>query len=50
MASESRTPYARLGRLGAPVNVAKASVFLALDDASYIVGETLLVDGGYIAS
>jgi NAD(P)-dependent dehydrogenase (short-subunit alcohol dehydrogenase family) len=50
VASESRTPFSRLGRLGAPVDVAKAAAFLASDDASYIVGETLLVDGGYIAS
>ena len=49
VSSESRTPYARLGRLGAPVDVAKAAAFLASDDASYIVGETLLVDGGYLA-
>ena len=47
--SESRTPYSRLGRLGSPSDVAKAVAFLASDDASFIVGETLLVDGGYLA-
>ena len=48
-ASELRTPYANLGRLGKPNDVAKAVSFLASDYASYIVGETLLVDGGYLA-
>ena len=47
--SESRTPHARLGRLGVPSDVAKAAAFLASDYASFIVGETLLVDGGYMA-
>ena len=47
--SELRTPYSRLGRLGSPDDVAKAVAFLASDEASFIVGETLLVDGGYIA-
>ena len=47
--SESRTPYSRLGRLGLPNDVSKAVAFLASDDASFIVGETLVVDGGYLA-
>ena len=41
-----RTP---MGRLAAPEEVARATVFLASDDASYITGETLLVDGGWVA-
>ena len=36
-----------LGRLGAPEEVAKAAVFLASDDASYITGIELFVDGGF---
>jgi NAD(P)-dependent dehydrogenase (short-subunit alcohol dehydrogenase family) len=36
-----------LGRAGSPDEVAAAMVFLASDDASYVTGELLHVDGGY---
>lgn len=36
-----------MGHLGRPIEVAKAVLFLASDDASFISGETLLIDGGY---
>jgi 3-oxoacyl-[acyl-carrier protein] reductase len=38
----------QLGRFGEPEEVAPAFVFLASDDASYITGQILNVDGGYI--
>jgi 3alpha(or 20beta)-hydroxysteroid dehydrogenase len=37
------------GRLGEPIEVAHASLFLASDDASYITGAELAVDGGWSA-
>lgn len=37
------------GRVGQPIDIAKACVYLASDDADFIVGTTLLVDGGTIA-
>jgi len=36
-----------LGRLGLPSDIGKAAVFLASDDADYITGSLLTVDGGY---
>ncbi|QYN18731.1 SDR family NAD(P)-dependent oxidoreductase [Amycolatopsis sp. DSM 110486] len=42
----SRTPWPRLGR---PEDVARAALFLAGDDATYLTGTTLMVDGGWTA-
>lgn len=42
---ESMTP---LERLGEPVDVAEAVAFLAEDSGSFITGQTINVDGGYI--
>jgi len=36
-----------LGRAGAPDDVAPAYLYLASDDASYVTGELLFVDGGW---
>ena len=38
-----------LGRRGLPEEVARAVAFLASEDASFITGTTLIVDGGYLA-
>ena len=43
---ESRHP---LGRLGRPEEVANAALYLASDEASYVTGAALTVDGGYTA-
>jgi len=38
-----------MGRLGEPEEVARAIAFLASDEASFITGAILAVDGGYLA-
>jgi 3-oxoacyl-[acyl-carrier protein] reductase len=42
---KARTP---LGRMGQPRDIANAYLFLASDDASFITGEVLRVDGGIV--
>ena len=44
--SKMRTPMPRLGR---PGDVASAALFLASDEATYITGHNLMVDGGWMA-
>jgi NAD(P)-dependent dehydrogenase (short-subunit alcohol dehydrogenase family) len=44
--SQARTPMPRLGH---PDDVANAALFLASDEATYINGENLMVDGGWMA-
>jgi NAD(P)-dependent dehydrogenase (short-subunit alcohol dehydrogenase family) len=45
----SRGRTVPLGRVGYPEDIAGAVAFLASDDASYITGQCLYVDGGMLA-
>ncbi|MGB5051929.1 MAG: SDR family oxidoreductase [Caldilineaceae bacterium] len=44
-AGGKRMPW---GRLGTPADIGKAAAFLCSDDADYITGTALTVDGGYL--
>lgn len=46
---EMMTAHQSLRRLGRPIDVARAVLFLASDEADWITGVTLPVDGGYTA-
>jgi NAD(P)-dependent dehydrogenase (short-subunit alcohol dehydrogenase family) len=39
-----------LGRFGTPQDVAAASVFLCSDEAGYVTGHAMAVDGGFLAA
>ena len=42
-------PGVPMGRYGKPEEVAHGALFLASDDASYVTGSELIIDGGYTA-
>ena len=39
-----------MGRMGEPADMTGAAVFLASDDAGYVTGHLLAVDGGILAA
>lgn len=38
-----------MGRIGDPEEIGDAAVWLCADDASFVTGETLVIDGGYVS-
>lgn len=45
-ASESAKTSVPVGRPGTPLDIARLAVFLCSDDAAFIIGQTLVADGG----
>lgn len=45
---ENKVPLTPLRRIGRPIEVAQAVMFLASDEASFITGAELVVDGGFV--
>jgi NAD(P)-dependent dehydrogenase (short-subunit alcohol dehydrogenase family) len=38
-----------MGRAGKPEEIANGAIFLASDEASFVTGSELVIDGGYLA-
>jgi len=47
--AERLTRRIPMRRMGTPKDVARAVVFLASDDAAYMTGQVIIIDGGYLA-
>jgi 3-oxoacyl-[acyl-carrier protein] reductase len=47
-AKETLNSQIPLGRIGSPDDIAAAALFLVSDEAGYITGQTITVDGGMV--
>jgi 3-oxoacyl-[acyl-carrier protein] reductase len=45
---EAMRPAIPVGHLGEPDDIAHAALFLASDEAKFVTGQTIIVDGGQI--
>jgi NAD(P)-dependent dehydrogenase (short-subunit alcohol dehydrogenase family) len=45
-----RLVHVPMGRFGEPEEIARAALFLASDDSSFMTGQSLLIDGGITAA
>ena len=46
---EDITQWYPLGRIGQPIDIANAALFLASDEANFATGTVLVIDGGLTA-
>jgi NAD(P)-dependent dehydrogenase (short-subunit alcohol dehydrogenase family) len=47
---QRRLVHIPMGRFGEPIEIAKAALFLASDESSFMTGQSLLIDGGITAA
>ena len=46
--SRTKEIFVPINKIGKPEDIAYAAVFLASDEASYITGQTITIDGGRV--